>query len=159
MKILLCKGKNRIFAAVLWISEDNKFNLKTNANGIRIRKMVIGCCQVYADSIDSSSKKAKKSMQNLLASFDELHDITESATDTGTEDDYTQFFTEAGIETNIDAFYKRLRDGFKKGDLSSVGVDLADKLNYTFMYPKKHHKFKLMVLLPNIYHNNNLLTY
>lgn len=83
----------------------------------------------YADSIDSSSKKAKKSMQNLLASFDELHDITESATDTGTEDDYTQFFTEAGIETNIDAFYKRLRDGFKKGDLSSVGVDLADKLN------------------------------
>lgn len=83
----------------------------------------------YADSIDSSSKKAKKSMQNLLASFDELHDITESATDTGTEGDYTQFFTEAGIETNIDAFYKRLRDGFKKGDLSSVGVDLADKLN------------------------------
>ena len=83
----------------------------------------------YADSIDSSSKKAKKSMQNLLASFDELHDITESATGTGTEDDYTQFFTEAGIETNIDAFYKRLRDGFKKGDLSSVGVDLADKLN------------------------------
>lgn len=83
----------------------------------------------YADSIDSSSKKAKKSMQNLLASFDELHDITESATDTGTEDDYTQFFTEAGIETNIDAFYKRLRDGFKKGDLSSVGTDLANKLN------------------------------
>lgn len=81
----------------------------------------------YADSIDSSSKKAKKSMKNLLASFDELHDITKSAT--GTEDDYTQFFTEAGIETNIDAFYKRLRDGFKKGDLSSVGVDLADKLN------------------------------
>lgn len=83
----------------------------------------------YADSINSSSKKAQKSMQNLLASFDELHDITESATNTGTEDDYTQFFTEAGIETNIDAFYKRLRDGFKKGDLSSVGTDLADKLN------------------------------
>lgn len=79
----------------------------------------------YADSIDSSSKKAKKSMKNLLASFDELHNIT----DTGTEDDYTKFFTEAGIETNIDAFYKRLRDGFKKGDLSSVGTDLADKLN------------------------------
>ena len=83
----------------------------------------------YADSINSSSKKAQKSMQNLLASFDELHDITESATNTGTEDDYTQFFTEAGIETNIDAFYKRLRDGFKKGDLSSVGTDLANKLN------------------------------
>lgn len=83
----------------------------------------------YANSIDSSSKKAKKSVSNLVASFDELHDLTETASDTGSEEDYTQYFTGAGIEANISDFYKRLRDGFKKGDLSSVGVDLANKLN------------------------------
>lgn len=83
----------------------------------------------YANSIDSSSKKAKKSVQNLTTSFDELHDITQTASDTGSEEDYTNYFTGAGIEANISDFYKRLRDGFKKGDLSSVGVDLANKVN------------------------------
>lgn len=83
----------------------------------------------YANSIDSSSKKAKNSVQNLTTSFDELHDITQTASDTGSEEDYTNYFTGAGIEANISDFYKRLRDGFKKGDLSSVGVDLANKVN------------------------------
>ena len=83
----------------------------------------------YANSINSSSKKAKKSVQNLTTSFDELHDITQTASDTGSEEDYTNYFTGAGIEANISDFYKRLRDGFKKGDLSSVGVDLANKVN------------------------------
>lgn len=83
----------------------------------------------YANSINSSSKKAKNSVQNLTTSFDELHDITQTASDTGSEEDYTNYFTGAGIETNISDFYKRLRDGFQKGDLSSVGVDLANKVN------------------------------
>lgn len=83
----------------------------------------------YANSITSSSKKAKDSVQRLTASFDELHDITETSTSGADEDDYSQYFTMAGIEANVDGFYKRLREAFANGDLSDIGVSLADKLN------------------------------
>lgn len=82
----------------------------------------------YAASLDKSTKKAKKSIKNLTASFDELHDITETAT-SGDETDYTNYFTTAGIEADIDGFYKKILEGFQKGDLTQVGYILANKIN------------------------------
>lgn len=83
----------------------------------------------YADTVDSSSKKAKKSIQKLTASFDELNDLTESVSDTSSGDDMTAYFTTAGIESNIDDFYKKIRDQFNSGDMSGIGETLASKFN------------------------------
>lgn len=82
----------------------------------------------YAASLDKSSKKAKKSIQKLTASFDELHDITETASN-GDDTDYASYFTTAGIEADIDSFYKKILKGFEQGDLSEVGSILAGKIN------------------------------
>ena len=82
----------------------------------------------YAESIDKSSKKAKKSVQNLTASFDELNDITES-TSNADEEDFEGMFTTSAIESDISDFYKKIKEGFEKGDLSEVAVILSRKLN------------------------------
>lgn len=57
----------------------------------------------YANTIDKSSSKAKKSTQKLLGAFDQLNDITETAS-SANEDDFTKYFTEANIETDVDGF-------------------------------------------------------
>lgn len=84
----------------------------------------------YADTISGASQKAKKSVQNLTASFDELNDITQSASSSSNNDtDYTAYFTTAGIESNISDFFKKIKEQFKSGDMSGIGEDLGNKIN------------------------------
>lgn len=81
----------------------------------------------YAESVTSSSNKAKKSVSRLTASFDELNDLTESTSADDT--DMTNYFTTATVEANVSDFFKRLKAQFSSGDMSGIGQELANKLN------------------------------
>ena len=95
--------------------------------------------QKFASAIDASgnsAKKAKKDIDNYLASFDELHVIPDSSNSSGGSGgggsdipDYGGMFEEVDVDSNIKDFVNQLKDAINKGDWEGVGRLLGDKVN------------------------------
>lgn len=94
--------------------------------------------QKFASAVDASgdsAKKAKKNIDDYLASFDELHVIPDqndsSSGGGGGSDipDYGGMFEEVDVDSNIKDFVNQLKDAINKGDWEGVGRLLGNKVN------------------------------
>ena len=94
--------------------------------------------QKFAEAVDASgdsAKKAKKNIDNYLASFDELH-VIPSPTDSssgggGGSDipDYGGMFEEVPVDSSIKNFTEQLKNAINNGDWKGVGTLLGNKVN------------------------------
>lgn len=92
----------------------------------------------YAAAIGAtgdSAKKAKKDIDNYLASFDELHVIpqkNDSSLGRGSGSggkDYGSMFEEADVDPGIKNFVDQIKQGIENGDWKGVGTLLGNKVN------------------------------
>ena len=85
----------------------------------------------YAEAADDANGSAKKLRATLLG-FDEINRLDDnrkgSRGKSGEQLDYSKMFETKTVKTKTKSFIAAIKDAFQKGDLSSIGATIGEKL-------------------------------